>query len=112
MKIFSNFDTEIRRRTYQEHLNQYGVGNVLCFGRSKLYWFLKIFFPMVFLTVGYFGVLYLFYYLLDGDYFWYIFLVDTILMIFFIIPIIGKYFDYKLDFIIVTPDFLIMYNQT
>ena len=26
-------------------------------------------------------------------------------------PIIGKYMDYKLDFIIVTPDVLIMYDQ-
>jgi len=26
-------------------------------------------------------------------------------------PIIGKYMDYKLDFIIVTPDLLIMYDQ-
>ncbi|HCY21573.1 TPA: hypothetical protein DIC40_07170 [Patescibacteria group bacterium] len=30
---------------------------------------------------------------------------------FFLIPIIGKWIDYKLDFIVITPDFLIMYDQ-
>ena len=54
---------------------------------------------------------YLFYYLLDGEYLLSVFLVDLCLSSFFLMPIIGKYIDYNMDFIVVTPDFLIMYDQ-
>lgn len=111
MKIFSNFDTNIRKKTSDEYVSQYGEGNVLCFWRSKLYWVLKIFFPTIFLIIIASWMGYLFYYLLDGEYLLSIFLVDLCLSSFFLMPIIGKYIDYNMDFIVVTPDFLIMYDQ-
>jgi len=40
MKIFSNFDTQIRIKSLEEHVAKYGRSNVLCFWRSKLYRFI------------------------------------------------------------------------
>jgi hypothetical protein len=34
MKIFSNFDTKIKQKTYQENAEKYGRENTLYFGRS------------------------------------------------------------------------------
>lgn len=111
MRIFSNFDTNIKAKTVNEYAAQYGSQNVLCFGRSKLYRFLKIFSPFLFLCLLVLGLGYTFYYLLWSEYLVYILIVDSIIFVLFLFPIIGKLIDYKLDFIVVTPDFLVMYNQ-
>jgi hypothetical protein len=52
MKIFSNFDTKLRARKYDEYIQQYGEGNVTCFGRSRLYRLVKILLPSVFIIVA------------------------------------------------------------
>lgn len=111
MKIFSNFDTNNRYKIFEECKSQYWEGNVLCFGRSRLYWLLKIVFPTIFSCVIAFLGAYLFYYLLDWAYFGRILWIDAFLLLLSFIPIITKYIDYKLDFIVVTPDFLTLYEQ-
>lgn len=52
-----------------------------------------------------------FYRRLDGQYFAYILLAILILFVVFFFPIIWKYLDYKMDFIIVVPDSIMMYDQ-
>ncbi len=111
MRIFSNFDTKIRYTSFEEHAARYGRENVLCFWRSRLYWVIKIFFPLLFLLLLCVWVVVVFYYVFDGDYLLFFSLATFVLSLFFLIPLIGKWIDYKLDFIIVTPDFLIMYDQ-
>lgn len=111
MRIFSNFDTQIRTKCFEEHAAKFGRENVLCFWRSKLYFFIKIFSPLVFLIAICVWIVWLFYYIFEGDYLLFFSIATFILSLFFLIPIIGKWIDYKLDFIIVTPDFLIMYDQ-
>lgn len=111
MKIFSNFDTKLRQKTFQEYQENYGVENVLCFGRSKLYHLIKVGMPfVVLLLITIFGLIF-FYQRSDGDYFT-LFLVAFLIMdIVFLFPIIGKYIDYKMDFIIVIPHAIMMYEQ-
>jgi len=52
-----------------------------------------------------------FYKWLGGDYFSYILMSMLIMDIVFLFPIVGKYIDYKMDFIIVIPNSIIMYEQ-
>lgn len=111
MKIFSNFDTNLRNKTFAGYQDHYGVDNVLCFWRSKLYQIYKIIFPLlstILLTI--LGLVF-FYNWLDGTYFWYIVTAIVIIDIVFLFPVVGKYFDYKMDFIIVIPNSIMMYDQ-
>jgi hypothetical protein len=48
---------------------------------------------------------------LDGMYLAYIITVFAIIDIVFIFPIIGKYVDYIMDFIVVIPNSIMMYDQ-
>ncbi len=111
MRIFSNFDTNLRQKTFMEYQSKYGVENVLCFWRSKLYRAYKFFLPFLLLVVLSILALIFFYRRLGGDYFWYV--VTGVIIIFFVFffPAIGKYIDYKMDFIIVIPNSIIMYDQ-
>ena len=111
MKIFSNFDTKLRQTTFKEYQDKFGVENVLCFWRSKLYQIYKIILP--FLAVSSFTLLVLifFYRRLGGDYFGYIVAAILIINVVFFFPVIGKYIDYKMDFIIVIPHAIMMYDQ-
>lgn len=111
MKIFSNFDTKLRETTFLEYQERYGVDNVLCFWRSKLYYIIKFVLPFILLLfITIFGLIF-FYKWLGGDYFAYLLTAIIIINIVFIFPVIGKYIDYKMDFIIVIPHAIMMYEQ-
>jgi len=112
MKLFSNFDTNIRKKTVDISVQQYGNGNVLCFEKSLLYWFLKIFLPLIQFTFLDISLIRFFYYIFDYQYLIPIILVVLIVTSPFYIYLVGRYIDYKMDFVIVTPDSLIEYNQT
>lgn len=111
MRIFSNFDTKLRSKCKLEHSDKYWEENVLCFGRSRLYFFVKIFFPILFLLITSGFATLAFYYIFGVDYIIYFALATFVLSLFFYIPIFGKFIDYKMDFILVTPDYLMMYDQ-
>lgn len=111
MKIFSNFDTRLRQATFEEYQVKYGMENVLCFWRSKLYLFYKFIFPLIGLLLFTLLVLMFFYSRLDGSYFMYIITAVIIVDLVFFFPALGKYFDYKMDFIIVIPNAIMMYDQ-
>ena len=111
MKIFSNFDTTLRRETFETYKQSYGEENVICFGRSRLYRVYKIIIP--FLSVVAFTVLVVVFFRnrFNGDYFTYILIIVIIIDAMLLLPLLGKYIDYKMDFIIVIPTCVILYNQ-
>lgn len=111
MKIFSNFDTNLRQKTFEEYKKNYGIDNVLCFWRSKLYYMVKVLFPVIFLVLFCALSLLFFYKRLDGWYLVYILIILLIVASFFVGPVMGKYIDYKMDFIIVIPHAIMMYEQ-
>lgn len=111
MKIFSNFDTNLRQKTFQEYQQNYGVENVLCFGRSNLYFLVKCLGPFLLYTVLAIFALMFFYNWMGNSYFWYVITAVAIVYSVAVIPIIGKYLDYKMDFIIVIPNSIMMYDQ-
>ena len=112
MKIFSNFDTNLRQTKFAEYQKEYGVDNVLCFGRSRLYWWIKVFLPTLFLIGVSILILILFTNRLGNNYFVAILVVILIIALVSLFPIIRKYIEYKLDFIIVIPSCILMYDQT
>ncbi len=111
MKIFSNFDTKLRQKVFEEYKLQYGPENVLCFWRSKLYHIIKVGIPFTVLLLTNILALIFFYKRLGGDYFSYILISMLIIDVVFLFPILGKYIDYKMDFIIVIPNSIMMYEQ-
>ena len=111
MKIFSNFDTKLRQKIFEEYKQHHGVDNVLCFWRSQLYKYYKVIMPLVGLILFTLLVFVFFYQWLDGTYFGYIVTAVIIVDIVFLFPIIGKYIDYKMDFIVVIPNSIMMYDQ-
>jgi len=111
MKIFSNFDTKLRQKTFEEYQESYGIDNVICFGRSRLYRIYKVVLPTIsLLAITVFGLIF-FYQRLNGGYFAYILLAILIIDTVFFFPVIGKYLDYKMDFIVVIPNSLMMNDQ-
>lgn len=112
MKLFSNFDTQIKRKTIDSAVQQYWEQYVLCFDKSKLYWFVKVFFPLLQLLVLDGLVFRLFYYIFDYQYLFLIAFVILLITSPFYFYLLGKYIDYKMDFVVITPDSLIEYNQT
>lgn len=111
MRIFSNFDTKLRGLKYQEYLQEYGAHEVLCFGRSVLYRWIKVFLPALALIAANVVLLMLFYSWFAGAYFLPICIAFLVLDIVFFFPIIGKYIDYKMDFVIVIPGCIMLYDQ-
>ncbi len=111
MRIFSNFDTKLRQKTFEEYQQHHGVDNVICFWRSQLYKYYKVIIPLVGLILFTLLVFVFFYQWLDGTYFGYIVTAIIIVDIVFLFPIIGKYVDYTMDFIIVIPNSIMMYDQ-
>lgn len=111
MKVFSNFDTKLRQKKFLEYQQEYWVDNVLCFGRSKLYRWIKVFLPTFFIIWLSALLLIFFYRWLGADYFAAALISILVLDIVVGLPILGKYLDYLLDFIIVIPSCIMMYDQ-
>lgn len=111
MRIFSNFDTKFRGLKYQEYLQEYGAHEVLCFGRSALYRWIKVFLPAIGLLFVSIALISLLYFWFDGEYILLIVLAILLIDIVFAFPIVGKYIDYKMDFVIVIPECIMLYDQ-
>jgi len=111
MRIFSNFDTKLKQRTLQDYQQNYGMDDVLSFWRSRLYLYYRVIIPLLLLILFTVLGLVFFYQWLEGTYFGFFLMAFMIIDIVFIFPIIGKYLDYIMDFIIVIPNSIMMYDQ-
>ena len=111
MKIFSNFDTKLRQTKFTEYQQEYGVDNVLCFGRSRLYFWIKVFLPTILLVIISLSLLIFFSGRFGTASFIPILIVVLIFDIVALFPIIRKYIEYSMDFIIVIPSCVLMYDQ-
>jgi len=111
MKIFSNFDTTLRRKALEEYQWEYGIDNVLCFWRSILYKFYKVALPTFLYTALLVLSALFFYRQLDSIYSVYINIFVFLLYAAAMFPVLGKYIDYKMDFVVVIPNSIIMYEQ-
>lgn len=111
MRIFSNFDTKLKNKTYNENCSRYWSDCVLMFGRSRLYWLLKIFFPIVSLILWSTARLLIYYKRTDWVYFYYILAGTIALDIAILLHIAWRYIDYLINFMLVLPHALVLYSQ-
>ncbi len=111
MRIFSNFDTSLRREKFAEYQKEYGPERVLCFGRSILYLWWRVFFPALGILIFSWLWLWFFYSWFEWDYFIYVAAFTLALDIVLFFPILARYIDYEQDFIIVIPEALMLYDQ-
>lgn len=111
MRIFSNFDTKLKTKVYNENCTRYWSECVLMFGRSRLYWILKIFFPMSWLILCSIARLVIYYKRTDWVYFYYILAGTIVLDIVILLHIAWRYIDYLINFMLVLPHALVLYSQ-
>ena len=115
MKIFSNFDSERKKEAYKEMVEKYGEENVLVLKKSLLFLFLKVIFPVFWWFIAVFSLRLLVYINLDDSTIKALFTLFMLLLYWFILMIssvVKYYIDYKMDFSVVTPEYLTRYNQT
>ena len=113
MKIFNNFDTELRKNEFKEAIRYWGKENVILVKRYKSYLILKGIIPGIFVFVSYAISIYLLTKFLHyGDVlYWVILAIFSVPVLYFIRRFILIFIDYKLDFAIVTKDEIITHKQ-
>jgi hypothetical protein len=117
MKILSNFDTKLYDTLKEQYLEQYGSDNVMIIRRASIFFWLYIMAPIVMML----AVLVLMWWLSFGVtlkdqalenivHIWSLILWLSVLL-FRGTRILLRYFDYVMDFCIITPKELVSYNQ-
>lgn len=115
MKIFSNFDSEWKNEAYNEMVEKYGENNVLVLNKSFLFFFVKVLFPILWWFIAIFSLRIIIYINLDDNTIKVLFTLFMLLLYWFLLTIssvLKYYVDYKMDFSIVTPEYLTRYNQS
>lgn len=116
MKIFSNFDTKRKVDAYAEMVEKYGTENVLVLNKSFLFFIVKVLFPVIWGFIAVFLLRAIIFFSMDGMVeVQIIFSVFMVLLYGFLLTIssvVKYYIDYRMDFSIVTPEYLTRYNQT
>jgi len=117
MKIFSSFDTNFKEEILQKEKERFW-DKVMLVTHWRFYYYFMIILPIFFLVVWIIFYLLLLFYLwrfVSSDFtsIYYIIGVFFFLFIFWplFLKIIKSYIDYILDFVVVTPNTLIYYNQ-
>ena len=112
MWIISTFDPKFQKKTISKNIERYWSENILHITKSKLFFWLKILIPTIFLTSILITLLTLVLMYLEVERL-IITLIITVL-IGWIVPmlkVLKLYLDYKMDFVVVNPRSLIRYNQ-
>ena len=113
MKIFSSFDTRYKKRLLADKQSQFGFENVLLVEKSKLFLFVKVYFPIIIsITVGIITGLSVEYFLETKEI--RSIILGTIMAIFMLIPyrVLKHYIDYHMDYCLVTPTEIILAEQS
>lgn len=103
MKIFSSFDTTLKNKYITESIRKYGKDNFFIMQRSKLYFYNKVVFRIITGSVLYATFSFTVYTYIHQS------ILTTILTwllfssIFYIIAIVN-YIDYKMNYVIFTPE--------
>ena len=115
MKIFSNFDSEWKKETYNEMVEKYGENNVLILNKSFLFLLVKVLFPLIWWFIAVFLLRIIVYINIEETTIKALYTIFMLLLYFFLMTItsvLKYYVDYRMDFSIVTPEYLTRYNQS
>ncbi|MFA7284402.1 MAG: hypothetical protein WC004_01090 [Candidatus Absconditabacterales bacterium] len=117
MKFLANFDTELETRVVQKYIELYGKDNILCIHRAKIFWVFKCLLP----GIAMLALLLVAILIgsrdsgdetLNGIKSLLSFIFGAIVIFVGGVKLLKKYFDYKMDFCVVTPQEVVAYNQT
>lgn len=114
MKLFHNFDTELKQKDYRGAINRVGKNKVILVERSFYYWLLKGLIPLLLCIIINIWVFILFIYLLDKgftSFAWFIIFIWLFVLLWWLIRIMNYYINYKLDFSIITSEEIITHSQ-
>jgi len=112
MKLFSNFDTKLKKRKQEQWIRQYWIDSVLLLSKSTLFRFLKLDLPLFLFFVASGFLIFWANYLMGGDGVFYGALPLISVWLFFVLPKLLKHLmDYYMDFAIITPKALYRYDQ-
>ncbi len=114
MRLFSTFDTSRKYNILDTEREKHGEENVLVIHKSKLFFYTQVVFPAVMLlvllaaSIVFFGfgtkdmsqVFSTFVYIMIGVIFLSLFL-----------PVIKKYIDFQMDYVVITPQHTICHDQ-
>jgi hypothetical protein len=113
MKFLSNFDSHLQENLVKEYQEIFGEDMVIAVNKSKFYYWTSVFTPLlstfiaiacIFATLIYFDISQ-----------WEILLPISILLAFILFFVahhaFRAYFNYKMDFLLVTPKEIIKYDQ-
>lgn len=112
MKIFTTFDTEFKQERLTLYQEKYGKTNVILIERSKLFFWLKIVFPLLALiAISLIALWWI--YIKRGERYVAISCMPLIITVAVIgnFRIIRNLIDYHMDFCIITPDEIIFMEQ-
>lgn len=114
MKIFNNFDTELKSNEFKEAIEHHWYDSVILVIRSKYYWIMKWILPILWGIVANFIIIYLATFLKGfwlEEFYWIIVGLLGIANLIFFYYLINTYINYKMDFTIVTRDWISTYKQ-
>jgi len=117
MKIFSTFDTNFKKEIFKREQELFWKDKVMLVTHGRFFYYFSVVLPAIISLV--FAVVYWVLLIYLADFFhsvgWFYWTMGFIFFVIIFLPIwlgiFKKYIDYILDFIVVTPDKLIYYNQ-
>lgn len=119
MRIFSSFDTKFKEKIIEKEKKEYPDWNFLIISYNKYYKYVYVYLPLFFL-IALFSLITTFYIysMFYSSYSDFIIIIINIFYCLFImvviylwIKILKFYIDYILDFLVITPNRIIFYNQ-
>lgn len=114
MKIFNNFDTKLKENEFKEAIEHHWYDSVILVVRSKYYWIVKWIFPILLWIIWNIIIIYMGLYLKTHGlewFYWIIVVLLGIVNIIFLYYLIMIYINYKMDFTIVSRDWISTYKQ-
>ena len=105
MKIFSSFDTNLKKDYIESFTRQYGAENIVIIRRSNLYFLKKVVSHILLGTIAYIILSVVSYYLIgEENALYYPLLIPIPFALFFFITAIENYMDYSMNYAIFTPN--------
>ncbi len=112
MRIFSSFDTKYKHIVLEKYAQEHGEENILVLQRSQLFAWIYVYIPTIVYTTMLIAVLYsILVWITSPSTTWISIAITILVYLFVIFPIIKRYIDLKLDFTVVTPAGVYLYNQ-
>jgi len=110
VRIFSNFDTQAPTKNYAQAVREFGFDKVVFLRRHVLYFTIYVILPTIIsLALIVVWTLYAFFSSGSADIFSEI--IVFLIALYFAIVALSRYFNYTLDYTIITPGYISSYNQ-